>query len=156
MRLKTRTPSVQLAEAHELIQQGKREDAYRIVNEILRERPNHVEARALRDRLDSEDLSRAVVYDRMQSDSFEEEDESPVVAYGILAIGIAFALVATYLAIRPIQLGFTKGFTSEIEMGGRIFGKGRYPVHFLLFIPSLMYIGGAICFWSFRRHMRRR
>jgi hypothetical protein len=40
-------------------------------------------------------------------------------------------------------------------MGGKLFGQGKYPIHFLLFIPTMLYVGAGVCFWAFRRFTKR-
>lgn len=147
----------EVEQAHDLLQQGRRDEAYAVVREVLKRQPNNIEARALRDRIDTEDFRVAVVRERERKDSFEEEDVSPALPIGILLIGIVAMCVASYLAIKPIRMGMQLGFGAEIDMGGRMLGKtSKYPVHFLLIPPVMLYILSAICYYAFWRYRRVR
>ena len=141
--------------AHALLREGQREEAYAVVQDVLRRQPGNISARALRDRIDTEDFRHAIIEENKRKDLFEEEDNSPMLTWGILIVGIFAAIVATSLAINPIRLGFRVGFTTEIEMGGSMLGKrSKYPVHILLLTPTLLYLLSGICFYAFRRYRR--
>lgn len=146
----------EVEQAHELLKQGKREEAYALVCDVLKRQPANVEARALRDRIDAEDFRVAVVRERERRDIFEDEDVSPLLPIGILIIGIVAALVASYLAFRAIRLGLQIGFSAEIEMGGRWLGApSRFPVHNLLITPVLLYFVSGVCVYAYRRYRPR-
>jgi hypothetical protein len=147
------TPEIE--QAHSLLKEGQREEAYAVVQDVLRRQPGNVSARALRDRIDTEDFRVAIVKERKGKDLFEDEDTSPMLTWGILVVGIFAAIVATYLAYKPVRLGLEVGFTTEIPLGGKMLGKqSKYPVHILLLTPTLLYILSGICFYAFRRYRR--
>jgi hypothetical protein len=149
------TPEVE--QAHSLLEQGQREEAYAVCQSVLKKQPDNIPAQALRDRIDTEDFRQAVVRERERKDSFEEEDTSPLVPFGLLVIGLVAALVASYLAFKAMRLGFRVGFDTQIEMGGKFLGKAdKYPVHILLLTPTLLYMLSFVCFYAFRRYRRIR
>lgn len=153
MRTQQSKTTSEIEQAHALLGEGHRDEAYAVVSDILQRQPDNTMARALRDRIDNEEFSRAVVRQRERQDSFEEEDVSPLLPVGLLIVAVVAFLVATYLAIKPVRLGFQVGFTSEIELGGKLLGtKSQYPVHILLVTPVLLYILSAMCVYGFRRY----
>lgn len=153
MRTQQSKTTPEIEQAHDLLNHGNREEAYAVVSDILQRQPGNTMAQALRDRIDNEDFSRAVVRQRERQDSFEEEDVSPLLPIGLLVVAVIAALVATYLAIKPMRLGFQIGFTAEIPLGGAMLGKqSNYPVHILLVTPVLLYVLSALCFFGYRRY----
>ena len=154
MRNRPSNHTTELENAHTLLSQGKRDEAYTIVSEILEETPNDSRALALRDRMDSEDNSAAISRDRV-ADAFEDEDVSPWLPKGLLIISAVSACVAIYLSIKPIKQGLAQGFSSQVEMSSRLFGKSYSPVHFQLLTPALLLIISGMCIYGWRRYTKK-
>ena len=153
-----RTPrsKADIETAHQLLQDGDREEAYAVVRVLLDKNPADPQAQGLRDRIHSQENSEAVVRERVE-DSFEDEDTSPLVPWAFLIIGIAGVVAAVKVAIKPMQLGMRIGFNTEIAMGGAMLGKAsKYPVHNMLITPTLLLCMAFVCFYTFRRARRRR
>jgi hypothetical protein len=147
-----------LEQAHELLRAGQREEARQIAEEILKLEPANMMARALRDRIDNEDFSQAIVRERQQRQSlFEIEDVSPLVLAALVLIGIACFTVGTYLGFRPFRLGLAQGFSTPVPVDSRgvVPGRATYPLHLFLLYPTVLYILGAFSFYAVYRYTRK-
>ncbi len=142
--------------AHRLYAVGDKEQARILVEQILAKEPNHLQAQGLRDRIDNEDFSVALIRER--DSEIEDGDESPAVSVGLLVVAIASALGATILAIKYTLIGMKVGFATEvIGQNSLLFhGKSKYPVQIFFMYPAALYIISAIAFYAYRRYARKR
>jgi len=159
--MKSTAFSEQVEQAHELLRLGKREEARQIVDRLLKANPGDMQARALRDRLDSEVFSEAVVREKRTRDGWlEYEDIHPALHYSFLLIGIAALLFGTWIGYRPVRYGLEQGF--GVEALGRMGRAGseakmhaHYPVHLFLIYPLVLYGMAFLSFTIFRRSHHR-
>jgi hypothetical protein len=155
MRTQQSKPLPEIEHAHTLLKEGQRVEAYAVVQDVLKTQPDNISAKALRDRIDTEDFREAVVRQYERQDSFEEEDVSPLLPLGIFVIGIVSILVASYLGFKGLRLCFQIGFTTQIEMGGWLLGKpDKYPAHIHLLTPTILFLLSGYCFHACQRYRR--
>lgn len=150
--------SQQLEQAHRLLQGGQREEARQIAEEILKLEPANMMARALRDRIDNEEFSQAIIRERrLRQSIFEVEDVSPMVLAALVIIGFVCFAVGTYLGYRPFRMGLAQGFTTPIPVDstGVVPGRATYPLHLFLLYPAVLYILGAFSFYALYRYTRK-
>jgi hypothetical protein len=164
MRTKTQPknspPSPLLDQAHNLLRAGKRAEARDVVVKLIELEPANKQAIALRDRIDSEEFRTAVVRQRQTANSLfqfiEDEDAGPFLLLVLLLVGVACLIAGTWLAYKPLRYGFAHGFTTEVVAQNRweFLGKGRYPVHYFLMHPVVLYLLAVICFYAYYRNKR--
>lgn len=142
--------------AYRLYEVGDKEQARNLLKEILAKEPNNLQAQGLRDRIDNEDFSMAIVRER--DDDVEDGDESPAVSVGLLIVATAAALGAIILTIKYTLLGLRVGFATEVTGQNSVLfhGKSKYPVQMFFMFPAALYIISAIGFFGYRRYTRKR
>jgi hypothetical protein len=158
MQSRNTASSERLERAHELLRLGRREEAQQAVEKILAEEPDNAQAQALRDRIENENMSAAVVRQRQEHQTLlDDEDTSPALIYGFLLIGIVAAVAATWLAVKPIRFGLEHGFTAPAvgRTGAHLAITTHYPVHLFLVYPVVLYCVAGLSFLAFRRYTRR-
>lgn len=146
------TPQPDINAAYTLYQQGNRDEAHKVINEILRVSPNHLQARALRDRMDTEELQQ---FHAKTREAQVLEDVSPIALWGIMGLGIVMAGVGTYLAYKALgTISTAGGLTKDVvtERGGIFPGRAQAPAHVLLIYPVVFYLIAGACFYTFRRY----
>jgi hypothetical protein len=140
---------VNIDAAYELYGQGDRDGAMKVINEILEKVPNHLQARALRDRIDTEELQQ---FNQKTRNLQEAGDENVATVYIALAMSIAFAILGTVLAIPALNKAFSAGgFTREVVTESAV-GKSTAPAHVLLIYPVVCYLLAAASFYGYRRY----
>lgn len=146
------TPQPDINAAYALYQQGKRDEAYKLINEILKVSPNHLQARALRDRMDTEELQQ---FHAQTRELQELGDVSPVAVWMILGLGVVMAAVGTYLGYKALGTAFNAGGLSQqvvTEGGGVLPGRSQAPAHVLLIYPVVFYLISGACFYTYRKY----
>ncbi len=141
--------AAEMDQAHELLEAGKREAAYRLVLSILKEHPRCSAALALRDRLNAEDCTHALA--QVRNDSFEEEDYSPLLPLGMLILSLASAVFGVFLLIHPVRMAGEMGMNGKVEMGGRMIHSTQEPVHLLFAVPAAFFLIALLSFYGYRR-----
>lgn len=152
MRTGTKSAAVpDINAAYMLYEQGQMDDARKIINAILEKNPNHLQARALRDRMDTQELQ---TFTQKTRNLQEAGDVSPLMLTGLFVAGIVFALIGTLLAIKPVQTAVNAGsLTKEVVTEGAIVaGRMQAPAHFGLIFPVVLYLLAGACFFAYRRY----
>ena len=141
--------AAEVAQAHELLAEGKREEAFRLVGSILKEHPQCPSALALRDRLNSEECTLSL--SQILPAIGEQEDYSPLLPLGLLLMSVFCGIIGTFLLFKPVQKAGEMGMTAQVAVGENMIHATQQPVHFLFWIPCVFFLLAVVSFVGYRR-----
>ena len=156
--VRNRIVEIEVARIHQYYDQGQQEEARRLADDLLRRFPDEVQVRAMRARMDADDMSVAIVQERASQDLWSDQDEEVtqpmIIGVGVLGAGSLIAAIA--LSIKPFRYGLQHGFTSTVlaKSGLSFMGATRVPVQVLFMLPSILVIVAGLCFTMVRRYTR--
>ncbi len=152
MRVGKGTPSANVDTAYELYRQGDLEQARKIVNEILQKTPNHLQASALRDRMDNDEFKQF----NMQTREIQEVGEiNPVAPWGWLTIAVTCVVVATAFAIPTLREMYqAAGHALVQDPDAAPIARPAISPQVRLIFPIVLYIIAAVSYLSYQRLRR--
>jgi len=151
--------SASIDRAHTLYNDGQADEARKIVEALLQREPGNREARALRDKMDTEEMSAALKREQKEkSDLFDDEDTSPIILIGLSVIGVGSIIAALSMCYRPITLGLKMGFGAQITSKDAfgIWGGVHIPVHLLFIYPVIFFFLGGMALYAVFRYSRQK
>ncbi len=144
-------PPVNVDSAYELYRQGDVEQARKLINEILAKTPNHLQASALRDRIDNDEFNQF----KMQTREIQGMQVSPAAPLGWLVVAVGAVVIATLFAIpilREMVQSAQHALIQDPEAPAIV--KPAIAPQVRLIFPVALYIGGTVSFLSYLRLRR--
>lgn len=153
MRVGTKnTPPVNVDSAYELYRQGDLEQARKLINDILAKTPNHLQASALRDRMDNDEFNQF----KVQTHELQQVGEvNPAASWGWLIVSVGTVVVATLFAIPTLREMFQSAGRALVQDPDAVpVSKPAVPPQIRLLFPVVLYVVSAISYLAFRRLRR--
>lgn len=145
-------PPVNVDAAYELYRQGEVEQARKLINEILAKTPNHLQASALRDRIDNDEFQQ---WNAQTRELQAVEQVNPAAPWGWLIVAVGAAVIATVVAI-PTLNEMLKSAQSALvqDPDAPAVAKAAVAPQVRLIFPVVLYIIAAVSYLSYRRLRR--